>query len=238
MNGYELIAKMRRFRRKNQFTATEQALYYELVALCNEDEWNVVFSCSNYELCNALNITENTLNAARQRLIQAGLVFYKSGKSKRQFSKYSFTVDLSTTSKFAGDTATNVDTVTATNPATVVEDYYKQETKNNSLKKESAQELTKIEIGNTIEFLDRVKQKKLSADEVINFWKAFQINEREPTYLSREKEIKHFRNWLKNQENFSAKKNLNGNTNNSQIKPGISEARINAVKNWSITKSD
>lgn len=123
--GYELIAKMRKTRRKNPMTATEQALYNELVAICNDVEWIDVFPCSNYELCNALQISENTLKEARNRLIQAGLIFYKSGKSKRQFSKYSFTVNLLTTSNFEADTATNAATNAATVPATNAADYYK-----------------------------------------------------------------------------------------------------------------
>jgi hypothetical protein len=67
-------------------------------------------------------------------------------------------------------------------------------------------EISVLEIGNTIEFLDRVKQVKLSVDEIVNFWKAFLINGSEKSYFSHEKQIQHFRNWLKNQ---------NGITNNS-----------------------
>lgn len=94
MNGYELTIKLRRIRRKYPLTATEQALYHELGAICNEDEWPDIFSCSNQELCNALQLTEKTLIAARLALIQAGLLFYKSGKSRRQFGAYSFTKPL------------------------------------------------------------------------------------------------------------------------------------------------
>ena len=35
MDGYSLTEKMRKARRRNRLTATEQALFYELVAVCN-----------------------------------------------------------------------------------------------------------------------------------------------------------------------------------------------------------
>lgn len=109
MNGYELTSKMRKTRRRYPLTATEQALYNELVAICNEDQWEDMFSCSNYELCKALSISENTLDKARLRLIQVGLISYKSGKSKRQFGSYSFITN-STTSNFEGNVETNAET--------------------------------------------------------------------------------------------------------------------------------
>lgn len=90
MDGYTLTEKMRKARRRNRLTATEQALFYELVAVCNSEGWEDVFSCSNIELCGSLNIDEKTLVRARLSLINSGLVFYKSGKSKRIVGLYSF----------------------------------------------------------------------------------------------------------------------------------------------------
>ena len=110
INGYTLTEKMRKTRKKHPLTSTEQALFHELVAICNDDDWTDVFPCSNYDLCSPLQISENTLISARLKLIQVGLIFYKSGKSKRTHSEYSFTKKLTTaktTSKFAVDTATN-----------------------------------------------------------------------------------------------------------------------------------
>lgn len=115
MTGYDLTLKMRKARRKYPLTATEQALFYELVAICNEVDWEDVFSCSNEELCNALNISENTLNVSRMALINAHLLHYASGKSKRQYGKYSFTKKL-TTSKFDTKTGANPGTNSSTNP--------------------------------------------------------------------------------------------------------------------------
>ena len=90
MDGYTLMEQMRRARRRNRLTATEQALFYELVAVCNSEGWEDVFSCSNIELCCSLNIDEKTLVRARLSLINAGLVYYKSGKSRRVVGLYSF----------------------------------------------------------------------------------------------------------------------------------------------------
>ena len=92
MDGYSLTNKMRQARRRYRFTAVEQALFHELVAVCNGEDWREVFDCSNVELCQALNINKNTLIKARETLINAGLIYYLSGKSKRSVSSYSFTV--------------------------------------------------------------------------------------------------------------------------------------------------
>lgn len=96
MNGYELTNRLRKIRRKYPLTATEQAVYHELVAICNEVEWEDIFSVSNDELCVSLNITEKTLISSRNTLIQQGLIYYKSGKSRRTFGQYSFTKQLTT----------------------------------------------------------------------------------------------------------------------------------------------
>src|SRR5436190_322981 len=103
MDGYTLTNKMRKARREYPLTSTEQALYYELIAICNEGGWTEVFSCSCAELCCTLQITGNTLVKARMALINAGLISYKSGKSKRQFSIYSFL----STSKIDTDVGTD-----------------------------------------------------------------------------------------------------------------------------------
>ena len=54
--SYTHLEKMRKARRRFRFTATEQALFYELVAICNGEDWRDVFDCSNIELCFALNV--------------------------------------------------------------------------------------------------------------------------------------------------------------------------------------
>ena len=97
IDGYTLTEKMRKARRRFRFTATEQALFYELVAICHGEDWRDVFDCSNIELCFALNVNEKTLIKARESLINAGLIYYKSGKSRRVVSSYSFVKEFKTT---------------------------------------------------------------------------------------------------------------------------------------------
>ena len=124
MDGYTLTEKMRKARRRNRLTATEQALFHELVAVCNSEGWEDVFSCSNIELCCSLNIDEKTLVRARLSLINAGLVYYKSGKSKRSVGMYSFekafenSIVSSTTGNFPVDKPTNLPTNLPTNAPT------------------------------------------------------------------------------------------------------------------------
>lgn len=97
IDGYTLTEKMRKARRRFRFTATEQALFYGLVAICNGEDWRDVFDCSNIELCFALNVNERTLVKARESLINAGLIYYRSGKSRRVVSSYSFVKEFKTT---------------------------------------------------------------------------------------------------------------------------------------------
>jgi hypothetical protein len=90
MDGYTLIDKMRKVRRRFRFTAIEQALYHELVSICNNEGWSDVFGCSNTELCFALDITEPTLIKSRESLVNSSLLFYQSGNGRRSIGSYSF----------------------------------------------------------------------------------------------------------------------------------------------------
>lgn len=45
MNGYQLISKLIKVRADTYLTAADQALFHELVALCNELKWEKVFFC-------------------------------------------------------------------------------------------------------------------------------------------------------------------------------------------------
>jgi hypothetical protein len=65
-------------------------------------------------------------------------------------------------------------------------------------------DLNDLEIQNTIEFVDRIKQKTLTKPEVENYWKAFSIHNE---FLeTRAKVVKHFRDWLKFQDMVNGKK--------------------------------
>ena len=155
MTGYDLTAKMRRTRRRQPLNATEQALFYELVALCNEDDWAEDFFVASAELCHNLKISENTLNKARERLIQVGLISYKSGKSKRQYSQYS----LLTVSKFNTNVGTNQSTNVGTNQSTNVNKNvrtnikHKNQTKPNQTKNSKSHSETDVSVIEKIENL-------------------------------------------------------------------------------------
>lgn len=92
MNGYSLTDKMRRTRQWVKLTAVEQALFHELVAVCNDKNWQEVFRCSNTKLYLALNISDKTLAKARETLINAALIYYQSGKKAGITGAYSFTI--------------------------------------------------------------------------------------------------------------------------------------------------
>jgi hypothetical protein len=121
MDGYTLAAQLRRTRRRYRLSAASQALYYELVAIANEEGWPDTFKCSNGELCNALSLTDKPIIAARQELIQCGLINYKSNKNKRAFSEYSF----SSTGKSPVITPAKPPVIAPVNPP----DYNKQKEK-------------------------------------------------------------------------------------------------------------
>lgn len=137
MDGYTLRAQLVKARRRFRLNATEQALYQELVDVCNCYEWNDVFDCSNMELCSALLINEKTLIKARNSLINAGLIFYKSGKSKRSVSSYSFTKEFKTTVKNTVDSTANSTVDDTANQAANSTDLYKLKTETKTKSKEN-----------------------------------------------------------------------------------------------------
>lgn len=74
--------------------ANEIALYLLLLDSCNSYKWKETFKHSNSYLCLKLRISESTLIRCRQKLIDAGLIKYISGKNTQECSYYSI-VDIS-----------------------------------------------------------------------------------------------------------------------------------------------
>lgn len=89
MNGYELANQFRRVRKKLCFSSIEADLFYELVAICNDEGWPDTFQYPNALLCATIGASEKSLISARNRLQQAGLLNFISGY-KRNPTKYSF----------------------------------------------------------------------------------------------------------------------------------------------------
>ena len=133
LSGYLFRNILKKTRRRFSLNAGEQALYQELVDICNEENWSQSFQVSNGELTTALNCNEKTLAGWRQSLINAGLIIYNSGKSKRSFGSYSLVVE--TTVKITTNPTTNPTTNLTTNPTTNPSDYIQlKETKQEEIK--------------------------------------------------------------------------------------------------------
>jgi hypothetical protein len=95
MNSYQLISKLRKVRNDTYLTAIDQALYYELISICNEKGWKDVFEARSSVLCTSLNIWDKTLRKSRKTLADAGLISFESCRDKRVGCYYSFLATLS-----------------------------------------------------------------------------------------------------------------------------------------------
>lgn len=95
MNSYQLISKLRKVRDDTYLTTAAQALYHELVAICNELKWKDIFFVRSNILCGNLDMSDNTLRKSRDRLANAGLIYYETSKDKRVGCYYSFVKKLS-----------------------------------------------------------------------------------------------------------------------------------------------
>lgn len=95
MNSYQLISKLRKIRNDTYLTAIDQALYYELISICNEKGWKEVFEARSSVLCTSLNIWDKTLRKSRKKLADAGLISFESCRDKRVGCYYSFLTILS-----------------------------------------------------------------------------------------------------------------------------------------------
>lgn len=95
MNSYQLIFKLIKVRADTYLTPADQALFHELVALCNEQRWKEVFSVRSNVLCGNLNMSDNTLRKSRKALADANLLYFETSKDKRTGCFYSFVQKLS-----------------------------------------------------------------------------------------------------------------------------------------------
>lgn len=95
MNSYQLISKLRKVRNDTYLTAIDQALYHELISICNEKGWKEVFEARSSVLCTSLNIWDKTLRKSRKTLADAGLISFESCRDKRVGCYYSFLTILS-----------------------------------------------------------------------------------------------------------------------------------------------
>ncbi|MCL1689620.1 helix-turn-helix domain-containing protein [Elizabethkingia anophelis] len=166
LNGYTFRNILKRTRRRFALSAGEQALYMELVDICNEEGWRPSFQVSNGELMTALNCTEKTICQWRQSLINAGLLKYSSGKSKRAYGIYDITVNIT------ANNTTNATTNKGVNITTNRSDYNKLNKTSSSFKKEAKWESDdlsfpeeEIEIEKPVIHPDEEKEKSCAKKE-------------------------------------------------------------------------
>lgn len=95
MNIFQLISKLKKIRNDTYLTAIDQALYHELVSICNESKWKDVFYIRSNTICGNLCISDNTLRKSRKSLADTGLLSFESCKDKRIGCYYSFVQKLS-----------------------------------------------------------------------------------------------------------------------------------------------
>ena len=107
MNSYQLISKLRKVRADTYLTAIDQALYYELISICNEKGWKEVFEARSSVLCTSLNIWDKTLRKSRKALADTGLISFESCRDKRVGCYYSFLSVLSNDMKTSARSSVN-----------------------------------------------------------------------------------------------------------------------------------
>ena len=107
MNSYQLISKLRKVRADTYLTAIDQALYYELISICNEKGWKEVFEARSSVLCTSLNIWDKTLRKSRKALADTGLISFESCRDKRVGCYYSFLSVLSNDMKTSAISSVN-----------------------------------------------------------------------------------------------------------------------------------
>lgn len=103
MNSYQLVSRLKKIRVATYLSTADQALYHELIYICNEQKWQDVFNKKNSELCFALNMSEKTLIKSRRKLCDAGLIRFRSSKDKRIGCYYSLSAVISSVVSSADD---------------------------------------------------------------------------------------------------------------------------------------
>lgn len=89
--------------------------------------------------------------------------------------------------------------------------------------------LNEMDVGKTIEYCAISYQREYDSERVAELWEAFLINGQESSYATKEKKVKHFRNWLKNQP---YKNGSHNQASTAGVKLGTGTARIEALKKW------
>lgn len=78
------------------FGASEVALYFHLLNVCNTKNWENPYTHNNIKVCAAIGLSEKTIKKAKDKLVSAGLIKYKSGKNKKEHTIYTMVVKIPT----------------------------------------------------------------------------------------------------------------------------------------------
>ena len=93
---------------------------------------------------------------------------------------------------------TIVDTIVVPNNGIEIETLRIKEKSEKPLREKTA--LSDLQILQTVEFIDRIRQIKLSTDELKNYFEAFKIHSPKKDFQTENDYLQHFRNWLKMQK--------------------------------------
>jgi hypothetical protein len=88
MNYITLINQFWRVRRSKRVTSVEADLYFYLMNVCNELNWENPFEHPNKLIVATIGVTEKTMIEARNRLKQKGLIDFEPGKRKAKSPVY------------------------------------------------------------------------------------------------------------------------------------------------------
>lgn len=88
INYIELINNFWNIHKEECFSVTEIALYFYLLSVSNSLGWKNPFRHTNTFVVGVLGISEKTLYNARKKLQEAGLIEFKSGEFRGQYSQY------------------------------------------------------------------------------------------------------------------------------------------------------
>jgi hypothetical protein len=88
MNYIDMINQIWFLNKEHCFRPSELSLYFHLLDVSNSLGWKNPFKQGNLKIAVEIGISEPTLQRSREKLFNAGVIEFKSGKVKRQLTEY------------------------------------------------------------------------------------------------------------------------------------------------------
>lgn len=111
MNYIKLINQFWQLRRSKRITNLQADLYFFLVQECNQRDWENPFECSNKIIIAGIDVAMSSLQDARNRLQQLGLIEFKAGQKNQANPVYFITECIADNRQYlrnsGGDTSGN-----------------------------------------------------------------------------------------------------------------------------------